>query len=350
MARYMTSMCRAPEGDPVELDLNLMRVFCTVYEQGSVTGAAAELHLTQPTVSHALKKLRRQCNDQLFVRDGRGLRPTPFATSIFPQVKAGIAQVTAAVSSGGLFDPATAQDRFTLALTDLGERTFLPPVVAALRRRAPGVELIVLPLDVERVPDDLLRNRVDAVICAPFIVGPDIARTVIGTDDYVVIAARDHPRIRDRLTLEQFAQEPRIRLAPSLGHDLAEVTAQQAGVAGTTVLRLSRFSGLVAVVERTDCIAVLPRLLAETLEETSGIRTFPHPVDMPELQLAVYAREPDHQRPAQRWFARLLVDILRETVSPHPSAPLRAEPVHRRTPPDRGPGPRTGERNGLTGS
>jgi DNA-binding transcriptional LysR family regulator len=38
----------------VELDLNLMRVFCTVYEQGSVTGAAAELHLTQPTVSHAL--------------------------------------------------------------------------------------------------------------------------------------------------------------------------------------------------------------------------------------------------------------------------------------------------------
>ena len=59
----------------MELDLNLMRVFCTVYEQGSVTGAAAELHLTQPTVSHALKNLRRQCNDQLFVREGRGLCP-----------------------------------------------------------------------------------------------------------------------------------------------------------------------------------------------------------------------------------------------------------------------------------
>lgn len=330
----------------MDLDLNLMRVFCTVYEQGSVTGAAAELHLTQPTVSHALKNLRRQCNDQLFVRDGRGLRPTPFAASIFPQVKSGIALVSAAVSSGGLFDPATARDRFTLALTDLGERTFLPPVMAALRQLAPGVELTVLPLDVERVSDDLLRNRVDAVICAPYIAGPDIVRTVIGTDDYVVIAARDHPRIREQLTFEQFAQEPRIRLAPSLGHDLAEVTAEQAGAPGATALRLSRFTGLVAVVERTDCIAVLPRLLAETMEEASGIRAFPHPVDMPRLQLAVYAREPDHQRPAQRWFARLLVDILRETVLPHASAPVRADPVHRRAEPDRGARPQNGDQDG----
>lgn len=314
----------------MELDLNLMRVFCTVYEQGSVTGAAVELHLTQPTVSHALKNLRRQCNDQLFVREGRGLRPTPFAASIFPQVKAGIAQVTAAVSSGGRFDAATARDRFTLALTDLGEMAFLPPVMMALRQEAPGVELTVLPLDVEHVPEDLLRNRVDAAICAPYIGGPDVVRTVIGTDDYVVIAARDHPRVRDGLTLSRFAAEPRIRLAPSMGHDLAEVAAERAGAPGGTALRLSHFTGLVAVVERTDCLAVLPRFLAETLEETAGIRIFPHPVEVPPLQLAVYARAASHQRPAQQWFAQLLVDTLRETVSPDPSAPLRPGPLHRR--------------------
>ena len=314
----------------MELDLNLMRVFCTVYEQGSVTGAAAELHLTQPTVSHALKNLRRQCNDQLFLREGRGLSPTPFAKSIFPQVKAGIAQVTAAVSSGGLFDPETARERFTLALTDLGELAFLPSVMVALREQAPGVELTVLPLDVERVPEDLLRNRVDAAICAPYIGGPGIVRTVVGTDEYVVIAARGHPRVRERLTLEQFAEEPRIRLAPSMGHDLAEVAAERAGAPGSTALRLSHFTGLVSVVERTDCLAVLPRFLAETLQEAAGIRVFPHPVEMPVLQLAAYTRETAHQRPAQQWFARLVVDTLRESVSPDPSAPLRPGPWHRR--------------------
>ncbi|MFI7579985.1 LysR family transcriptional regulator [Kocuria sp. M1N1S27] len=316
----------------MELDLNLMRVFCTVYEQGSVTAAAAELHLTQPTVSHALKNLRRQCSDQLFVREGRGLSPTPFAESIFPQVKAGIAQVTAAVSSGGRFEPSTAGDRFTLALTDLGELAFLPSVMVALRETAPGVELTVLPLDVENVPEDLLRNQVDAAICAPYIGGPGIVRTVIGTDDYVVIAARDHPRVQERLTLEQFAEEPRIRLAPSMGHELAEIAAERAGAPGSTALRLSHFTGLVSVVERTDCLAVLPRFLAETLEEAAGIRAFPHPVEMPRLQLAVYAREPDHQRPAQRWFAQLLVDTLRESVSPDPSAALHPGPWHRRRP------------------
>ncbi|WP_424346667.1 LysR family transcriptional regulator [Kocuria sp. CH-021] len=316
----------------MELDLNLMRVFCTVYEQGSATRAAAELHLTQPTVSHALKNLRRQCNDQLFVREGRGLSPTPFARSIFPQVKAGIAQVTAAVSSGGRFHPASARECFTLALTDLGELAFLPSVMTALREQAPGVELTVLPLDVEHVPEDLLRNRVDAAICAPYIGGADIVRTVIGTDEYVVIAARDHPRVREQLTLEQFAAEPRIRLAPSMGHELAEVAAERAGAPGSTALRLSHFTGLVSVVERTDCLAVLPRYLAETLVEAAGIRVFPHPVEMPVLQLAVYTREPGHQRPAQRWFAQLIVDTMRASVSPDPSAPLHPVPRHRRRP------------------
>ena len=51
---------------------------------------------------------------------------------------------------------------------------------------------------------------------------------------------------------------------------------------------------------------------------------------MPVLQLAAYTRETAHQRPAQQWFARLVVDTLLESVSPDPSAPLRPGPWHRR--------------------
>ncbi len=112
--------------------------------------------------------------------------------------------------------------------------------------------------------------------------------------------------------------------------DVAEVAAERAGARGRTALRLSHFTGLTAVVERTDCLAVLPRFLAETLEETAGIRVFPHPVEVATMQLAVYARDPGHQRPAQRWFAKFLVGTLRETMSPDPSAPLRPGPLHRR--------------------
>jgi DNA-binding transcriptional LysR family regulator len=318
----------------VELDLNLLRVFCTVYEQGSVTGAAAQLHLTQPTVSHALKNLRRQCNDQLFVREGRGLRPTAFASSIFPQVKAGIAQISAAVSSGGAFDPEAPGARFVLALTDLGERAFLPPVMAALRQRAPGALLTVVPLDAETVPEDLLSNRIDAAICSPYIGGPDVVRTVLGEDDYVVVAAHDHPRIGEELTLEQFGREPRIRLAPSMGHEVPETAAERAGFRGPSALSISRFSGLLAVVQRTDCIAVLPRFLAQTVRDTAAIRIFPHPLPVPALQVSLYTREPAHQRPAQRWFAELIVEALGESISPDPSAPLRPAAGPRRPSPD----------------
>ena len=61
------------------MDLNVVRTFVTVYETGSVTAAARLLHLTQPTVTHALNKLRRQMNDELFVRSRTGVTPTAVA-------------------------------------------------------------------------------------------------------------------------------------------------------------------------------------------------------------------------------------------------------------------------------
>ncbi|MGH8445646.1 MAG: LysR family transcriptional regulator, partial [Solimonas sp.] len=53
------------------VDLNLFRVFDAVYRAGSLTQAAAQLHLTQPAISNALARLRLQFDDPLFVRDGR---------------------------------------------------------------------------------------------------------------------------------------------------------------------------------------------------------------------------------------------------------------------------------------
>ena len=61
------------------LDLNLLLVFEAVLHESSVIGAAKRLHLSQPATSHALNRLRRRLNDQLFVRTPAGMMPTPRA-------------------------------------------------------------------------------------------------------------------------------------------------------------------------------------------------------------------------------------------------------------------------------
>ena len=58
------------------VDLNLLQTFHAVHAEGSVTRAAVRLGVSQPTVSHALTRLRRLYRDPLFVRTQRGMAPT----------------------------------------------------------------------------------------------------------------------------------------------------------------------------------------------------------------------------------------------------------------------------------
>lgn len=64
------------------VDLNLLRVFMMVYSEMSVSRAAEQLNLGQPAVSSALGRLRKRFNDVLFVKSGKGVRPTTRAVEI----------------------------------------------------------------------------------------------------------------------------------------------------------------------------------------------------------------------------------------------------------------------------
>ena len=69
------------------LDLNLLRVFDTVMSEGSLTRAADKLSLTQPAVSNAMRRLRDALGDELLVRHGHGVQPTPRAMVLWPVVR-----------------------------------------------------------------------------------------------------------------------------------------------------------------------------------------------------------------------------------------------------------------------
>src|SRR5438093_894630 len=70
-----------------QLDLNLLRVFDALLQEGSVTGASERLHLSIPATSRALGRLRRAMGDPILVRAGRGMAPTPFALRTAPRVR-----------------------------------------------------------------------------------------------------------------------------------------------------------------------------------------------------------------------------------------------------------------------
>ena len=79
-----------------ETDLNLVRTFLRLYETRSVTRTAEQMSLTQPSVSHALRRLRKQFNDNLFSRSSGGLEPTERSRQVYPLLRQAIEAVEAA--------------------------------------------------------------------------------------------------------------------------------------------------------------------------------------------------------------------------------------------------------------
>jgi DNA-binding transcriptional LysR family regulator len=137
------------DDDLRNVDLNLLRVFDVLYRTRSTTRAAQSLHLTQPSVSNALKRLRSLFDDLLFVKTADGMQPTPRADGIAALIDEGFASLRLALHAGGTFDPATATRNFRLYVSDIGQSVFVPPLVARLQQIAPPIQLVTTdpPLD-----------------------------------------------------------------------------------------------------------------------------------------------------------------------------------------------------------
>lgn len=288
-------------------DLNLAQTFCALYERGNASRAADALGLTQSTVSHALSRMRRTYGDPLFTRTARGLSPTATADALYPGIRDGLDRILAALANATDPSPQTTRRTFRIWMSDLGQLMFLPGLATELRAQAPLASLEVGALDVSAIPHAFERGAIDAAVATPALVHPGVARRLLLRDEYVVIAAADHPRIRGHVEADQLAAEPRIRFPSGVGHELPEDRTLPTPRAGT--LWTATFAAAVEVVRRSDYLAVVPWLLADRFGD--GLQLLSLPMPVADAEVSAYHLESPRQSPAQRWFTDLLVDTCR---------------------------------------
>ena len=148
------------------IDLNLLVVLKAIFAEGSVTRAAARLHLTQSAISHALKRLREVLDEPLFLRSGAALVPTPFTRKLMGPLELALRNVQNALSSARQFDPATAVRRFVVGMDDRLEVFAMPSVVQQVLQSGSGIEFCSVRLEQFNLEQSLLSGRVDAAITA----------------------------------------------------------------------------------------------------------------------------------------------------------------------------------------
>lgn len=140
-----------------------LKAFLAVVRGGSVTAAADDLFVTQPSVSSAIAALSRELGCELFVRSGRGIRLTPAGEAFTPYA----ADVLGLLDRGRQVARAAAQmseRRLRIAAVTTAAESFVPPLMQAFCRRHPELQLSLDVGNQQYVLDRLRDHRADVAV------------------------------------------------------------------------------------------------------------------------------------------------------------------------------------------
>lgn len=143
-----------------EIGWELYRTLLAVLEEGSLSGAARALGITQPTAGRHVQALERALNVSLFTRSQTGLRPTEVALALRPHAQT-MQSTAASLARAAKADGAQVQGVVRIAASDVVGVEVLPPIVATLRERHPG---LVIELVLSNRVEDLLKREADVAV------------------------------------------------------------------------------------------------------------------------------------------------------------------------------------------
>jgi LysR family transcriptional activator of mexEF-oprN operon len=246
-----------------DLDLNLLRVFVVVVEAGSVTAAAARLYLTQPAVSAALKRLTTAVGAPVLARQGRGLVLTTRGRRLLEQARPHLQGLVGAALSPERFDQHTSTQTLRLGLTDINEAWLLPPLLRRLEREAPGLRLIVVPVQFRTVGEALRSERIDVAVTVADELPKGVHREPLFAGSFVVVADARHARLGKRPSLERYLAHEHVVV--SYNGDLRGVVEDTLGIQRRVRCSVASFASLGAIVEGTALVATVPRIVAREM-------------------------------------------------------------------------------------
>jgi DNA-binding transcriptional LysR family regulator len=297
-----------------ELDLNLLRVFDAMMRSLNVTQAAQRLGLTQPAASHALQRLRQALGDPLFVRTSGGMQPTPFALGIGERVGQAMSLLEACLEQDPEFSPHTTTRTFTLFITDIGDIVLLPALMAHFKTHAPRARLRAVGASFKDVGRELESGGVDIAVTVLPVLGAGFYQQALFREQYVCIARADHPQIKGRLSLQQFARAAHALVTTEgTGHEVIEHNLIKRKLGPNIMLRTPHFLAMPSLISQSDMIATVPRRLALATLASHNIQMLPNPIRLPAYGVKQFWHKRLHDDPAHRWFRRLMVALFKDS-------------------------------------
>nr|WP_277624122.1 LysR family transcriptional regulator [Undibacterium sp. TS12] len=320
-------MTRVDKVNFLTLDLNLLRVFDAVMIEQNLTRAADKLAMTQPAVSNALKRLRHSLGDELLIRTAYGVKPTPRAETLWPAIRQALSSLESAIAPAS-FDVSKAQTTFRMAMADATAALWMPTLVKAIEKDAPGVNARMVPLTTREPRPMLMRGDIDIAIgffpgvVAQLTGGQGAANSAIRHErlysgHYVCVMRQDHPLAASKLTIDDYCNAKHLLVSFSgRAHGLVDEALSQMGRERRILLTVNQFFTGGRVVANSDLLTVLPRHLISATGMTEALIWKELPFAMPDVHIDMLWHERDSRNPAHQWLRQNLVNMTHSNLIP----------------------------------
>ncbi len=294
------------------IDLNLLTIFDAVMTESSISGAAERLSMTQPAVSNAVARMRQIWNDPLFVKDGRGIKPTTFALNLWEQTSGPLVQIRDAVNPRE-FNPTTARRRFRVACADIMVDLVWLPMRHLIEREAPNIDLHAVPYSRLNAYSILPNAEADLVIGVLDDMRGSDRKELLFNGEYLCAMRRDHPLAGKKLTLEQYLKADHLLVTLSGDPEgFVDTALSQMGKSRRVAMTVNHFAAVPALLLGSDLIAVVANTVVAKEALAGLVHVTVPPLELPTTQVAVAWHARHDRDPGVHWLKENLVRFARE--------------------------------------
>jgi DNA-binding transcriptional LysR family regulator len=298
-----------------DLDLNLLPIAVALYEEGSVTRAAIRLGMSQPNVSKALAKLRWALGEELFLKTSSGVVPTARAVSFVKSAQEMLAHLQMGLLSPDDFKPESTKITVRVALSEVDELLWLPKLLKSIRNCAPRITLTPVHVPIDKLTSGLESGEINlAVGIHPELREMGFFRQRLIRLRPTCLMRADHPMRSAALSMEEYLRLDHI--AVGAGHNLSTIERllQSRNRPRNVVFSVSHFLCLPEILEQTDFVATINRLLAGYFCRTNPkLKTVEAPAEVRGFEIRQFWHRKFNDDAVNKW----LRELVRGTIAPY---------------------------------
>ena len=254
------------------MDLRQLRYFVALADAGNFHRAAAELNMSQPPLTVAIRKLETDLGVQLFDRGTRGVALTASGEAALDAARATLAQASRfrdAVREGAL------GERGRLRVGFVGSATFdlLPRIIPVFRKRYPAVELALEEATSVEIARRLASGALDVgLVRLPLLEIAAVDTRVVDRDElHVAVLETSRFARSDRVALEDLAREAFVLQARvSVLHAITLMACHDAGFVPQVAQEAAQLSAVLSLVRSGLGVALVPARAASAIPQ--GVR------------------------------------------------------------------------------